>query len=94
MQELVTKIEEVMAGSPPLHPSTAAVDLMLAVGRLQVRGRHPSCSNLSTHNCNPLCKYLTAQFGNQSVCCWYVRSCVRFYHLLQCLQILFFNFIT
>lgn len=38
----MTKIEEVMVASPPLHPSTAAVDLMLAVGRLQVRERYPA----------------------------------------------------
>lgn len=37
VQELIIKIEEVMAELPPLEPSTAAVDLMLGVGRLQVQ---------------------------------------------------------
>ena len=36
MQALMSKIYEVLRESPPLRPSTAAVDLLLAVGRLQV----------------------------------------------------------
>jgi hypothetical protein len=36
LQELITKITEVLKESPPLKPSNAAVDLLLAVGRLQV----------------------------------------------------------
>jgi hypothetical protein len=36
VQELITKILEVLKESPPLKPSNAAVDLLLAVGHLQV----------------------------------------------------------
>jgi hypothetical protein len=36
-QELMSKIAEVLRESPPLRPSSAAVDLLLAVSRLQVR---------------------------------------------------------
>lgn len=36
-QELITKVTEVLKDSPPLKPNNAAVDLLLAVGRLQVR---------------------------------------------------------
>jgi hypothetical protein len=43
MQELMTKISEVLKESPPLKPSNAAVDLLLAVGRLQV------CNLIRTH---------------------------------------------
>lgn len=34
-QELISKVSEVLKESPPLKPSNAAVDLLLAVGRLQ-----------------------------------------------------------
>lgn len=36
VQELMCKISEVLRESPPLRPGTAAVDLLLAVGHLQV----------------------------------------------------------
>ncbi len=35
-QELIGKVTEVLRSAPPLKPNNASVDLLLAVGRLQV----------------------------------------------------------
>ena len=59
------KIEEVMADLPPLEPSSAAVDLMLGVGRLQVLAS-AALSGTSLH----VPRLVRALTNGWDVCLW------------------------